>query len=69
LVIIREKSADGTKDYANVQGILPANKGVTVQIPADFVRAKDKPAKTQNAAPQQQMGQQQQQSQGEDLSF
>lgn len=54
LLIAREKSADGQKDYANVMGIGPQN-GNPVAIPADFIRAKNKPAKqgTAAAAPQQ----------------
>jgi hypothetical protein len=40
LWINREKSADGTKDYANIKGYLPADPGVVVPIPADFIRAK-----------------------------
>lgn len=38
--INREKSADGTKDYANIAGFLPADPGVVFPVPADFVRAK-----------------------------
>lgn len=34
------------KDYANIQGITPAQPGVAIPIPPDFVRAKDK-SKTQ----------------------
>ncbi len=45
LVISREKSADGTKDFANVKAILPAAAGQTFAIPAGFVRFKDRPAK------------------------
>lgn len=51
LFIVREKSADGTKDYANIQGIAPAAPGKAVPIPADFIRAKNKPPKQANPAP------------------
>ena len=40
ILINREHSADGTKDFANVMGILPADPGVAVLIPSDFIRAK-----------------------------
>jgi hypothetical protein len=40
LWISRETSPDGSKDFANIMGILPAQPGVVVPIPADFVRAK-----------------------------
>ena|ERR1700684_3338207 len=40
ILINREKSADGSKDFANVMGILPAQPGVVVQVPTDFIRAK-----------------------------
>jgi hypothetical protein len=40
LVINRERSADGTKDYANLMGILPPEPGVNIPIPQDFVRVK-----------------------------
>jgi hypothetical protein len=40
ILVNREKSADGSRDFANVMGILPADPGVTVPIPPDFVRAK-----------------------------
>jgi len=52
LFIVRdtELAADGVtvvKDFANVQGITPAQAGVPVpSIPADFIRSKDRP-KTQ----------------------
>lgn len=55
LFITRNKSEDGSKDYANVMGILPAQPGVVVQIPSDFVRAKIKKAQ-QPTAPAQQAG-------------
>lgn len=48
LFIVREKSADGTKDYANVQGIAPAQPGTVVSVPADFVRAKNRPKQATN---------------------
>jgi hypothetical protein len=60
LVIVREKSEDGTKDFANIKAYLPLNPGQTFAVPQGFVRQKDKPAKgTQPAqdsapAPQQQ---------------
>ena len=51
LWINREKSADGTKDFANIQGYLPYEAGSPLPIiPADFVRDKFRP-KTQ-AGPQ-----------------
>lgn len=50
LVISREKSPDGTKDYANIKAIIPALAGTTFAVPAGFVRAKDKPVKTNTAA-------------------
>jgi len=37
----------GDKIYANVMGIAPATAGVTVAIPADFVRDKNKPVAEQ----------------------
>ena len=45
LVITREKSADGTKDFANIKAIIPNTTGKTFAVPAGFVRDKDKPAK------------------------
>ncbi len=50
LWINREKSADGTKDFANIKGYLPADPGVVVLVPADFIRDKFKPKTT--AGPQ-----------------
>jgi hypothetical protein len=44
LFILRNTAADG-KEYANIQGIAPAQPGVVVPIPADFVRFKNKPPK------------------------
>lgn len=47
LFVVVEKSADGTKEYANVKGILPLPQGVSpLAIPADFVRFKDRKAVT-----------------------
>lgn len=43
LWINREKSIDGTKDYANIQGYLPADPGVIIVAPADFIRDKYRP--------------------------
>jgi hypothetical protein len=40
ILVNRERSADGSRDFANVMGILPADPGVVVPIPPDFVRAK-----------------------------
>lgn len=55
LFISRDKSADGTKDFANIVGIAPA-PGITLPVPADYVRMKFRqPANTQqqqNPAPQ-----------------
>lgn len=42
LVISREKSADGTKEFANVKAIIPAKQGTTFAVPQGFVRQKDK---------------------------
>ena len=42
LVISREKSADGTKEFANIKAIIAAPAGTTFVVPADFVRDKDK---------------------------
>lgn len=49
LFISREKSVDGTKDYVNIVGIVPA-PGAALPVPADYVRVKFRP-KTQ-AGPQ-----------------
>jgi len=49
LWINREKSADGTKDFANVMGILPAmgpNGPVSIPVPADYIRVKNRPVTT-----------------------
>lgn len=43
LFIVREKSQDGTKDFANIQGIAPAAPGKVVAVPQDFVRDENKP--------------------------
>jgi len=44
LMIQRETSPDGTKDFANIMGILPPNPPSTVvPIPADFIRDKNRP--------------------------
>ena len=40
LVINRERSADGTKDYANLMGVLPPDPGFQMAVPQDFVRVK-----------------------------
>ena len=43
LFIVREKSQDGTKEYANVKGILPYPAGLApLAIPAGFTRHKDR---------------------------
>jgi hypothetical protein len=43
LFVVLEKNADGTKEYANVKGILPLPAGISpLAIPATFVRHKDK---------------------------
>lgn len=58
LLINREKSPDGTKDFANIMGILPAKnqagEEVRMQVPADFVRDKNKPQQEQARFRQQQ---------------
>ena len=43
LFISREKSVDGTKDYVNIVGIAPAQPGVNLPVPADYVRVKFRP--------------------------
>ena len=48
--ISRDKSADGTKDFANIMGYLPADPGVAVLPPPDFIRAKFRAQQT--AGPQ-----------------
>jgi hypothetical protein len=50
LWINREKSPDGSKDFANIAGFLPVDPGVMVSIPADFIRTKFRPQQT--AGPQ-----------------
>lgn len=48
LFISRDKSADGTKDFANIVGIAPA-PGIALPVPADYVRVKFRqPANTAN---------------------
>jgi hypothetical protein len=51
LFIQRETTGEpGTaqyKDFANILGISPADPGVTVQVPSDFVRDKNKPVAEQ----------------------
>jgi hypothetical protein len=42
LFVSRNKSADGTKDYVNIEGIAPA-PGAVLPIPADYVREKFRP--------------------------
>ena len=46
LFIVREQTTDAqgnvVKDFANIQGIAPAAPGLTVTVPADFVRDKNK---------------------------
>jgi hypothetical protein len=63
LWISRDISPDGSKDFANVMGILPAQPGVVIPIPADYVREKfrtkttagpqGQPAQTYQQPPQQ----------------
>lgn len=67
LFIQREITENGNQktDFANVLGISPADPGVTVPVPADFVRDRNKPVaeqaknkkKTQQSAPAQTTGQ------------
>ncbi len=54
LFIVREKSQDGTKEYANVKGILPYPAGLApLPVPQGFVRYKDRDkAKAAQAAQQ-----------------
>ena len=47
LVIQRDTSADGAKDFSNITGILPAEPGKVVPIPTGFVRDRDKPVQEQ----------------------
>lgn len=52
LFIVLEKNADGTKEYANVKGVLPLPAGVhPLTIPTTFVRYKDRKRDTRAAAP------------------
>ena len=50
LVITREKSPDGTKDYANVKAIIPNSTGQSFAVPKDFVRHKDRKSGQSTAA-------------------
>lgn len=60
LVIQRDKSADNTKDFANIMGYFPAQPGVSISVPTGFVKDRNKPVAEQAkfrskvAAPQQQ---------------
>lgn len=49
LFIQRDTTGEGAqqKDFANILGISPADPGVVVNIPTDFVRDKNKPADQQ----------------------
>ena len=49
LFIQRDTTGEGAqqKDYANILGISPADPGVSVPIPVDFVRDKNKPVDQQ----------------------
>ncbi|MGH7744948.1 MAG: hypothetical protein ACREQ5_09110 [Candidatus Dormibacteria bacterium] len=51
LLIVREKSADGTKEYANVKAIIPATEGTVFAIPQGFIREKDKKQGTGKTTP------------------
>ena len=43
---------DPTKVWSNIEGIAPAPRGASIpQVPADFVRHKDRPAAPEQAAP------------------
>lgn len=72
LVIIRD-AKEGGKDYANINGYLPPDKGVSVPIPADFVRSKDRtkqgPQQTQQQAAPAQQAASQQEVADEDIPF
>lgn len=50
LFIQREVTGEGQaqKDFANILGISPADPGVSVAIPADYVRDKNKPVDQQS---------------------
>jgi hypothetical protein len=50
LFITREISPDGSTDYSNIMGILPAPAGYVLPIPADYIRVKFRPK--QQAGPQ-----------------
>lgn len=78
LFIQREIDEANKKDFANILGISPADQGISVTLPADFVRDKNKPvtdqAKFKKKNPQQpQPGQQPQAAkpvqQGPDVKF
>src|ERR1700676_1687564 len=86
LFIQRTTEGEGQqkKDFANILGISPADAGVTLTIPSDYVRDKNKPVDQQaknkkknpafNQAPQAQQPQQTApaqpaQSQGADIAF
>lgn len=43
LIIQRDQSADGNKDFANIMGYLPPEPNKVVPIPTGFVRDRDKP--------------------------
>lgn len=43
LVIAREKSADGTKEFANIKAYIAPTAGQTFAVPSTFIRAKDRP--------------------------
>jgi hypothetical protein len=54
LVIVKETDAKTGKEFANVKAVLPLPAGsVAPRVPADFVRSKDRPARTfpQSGAP------------------
>lgn len=42
LLIVRAEKEDGNV-FANVEGVAPAQPGIVVQIPPDFIRSKDRP--------------------------
>ncbi len=45
LVVVREKSEDGTKDFANIKAYTKPDAGETFAVPTGFVRSKDRAAK------------------------
>jgi hypothetical protein len=78
LFIQRETTGEGAqqKDFANILGISPADPGVAVTLPADFVRDKNKPVaeqakfkKKQQPTQQAQPQQQARPAQGADVKF